>query len=96
MHVFKQVRVRKSPAEESSNSRLSDWLSKKYCLASDLKSIVGSTCLYLGKRKGEGIEMEDGPLIKESGSHKTPGLPTKSTRYSLYGQELHVSSSTPS
>ena len=71
------------PAEASSNTRLSDWQSKKYCSANDLKSMVGSTDLIRGKRNGEEIEMEEGPLSKESGSHKQPGIPTKSTRYSL-------------
>jgi hypothetical protein len=64
------LRIKHSPAEASSNTRLSDWQSKKYCLASDLKSMVGSTGLSLGKRNGEEIEMEEGPLSKESGSHK--------------------------
>jgi hypothetical protein len=56
--------------EASSNTRLSDSQSEKYCLASDLKSMVGSTGLSRGKRNGEEIEMEEGPLTKESGSHK--------------------------
>jgi len=60
-----------------------DRQSEKYCLASDLKSIVVSAGLSLGKRKGEQNEMEDGPLSKESGSDKCPGFPIKSTRYSL-------------
>lgn len=71
------------PAEVSSKTRLRDWHSEKYCLASDLKSMLVSTGLDRGKRNGEEIEMEAGPLSKESGSHKHPGLPTKSTRYSL-------------
>nr|GMD83436.1 hypothetical protein ACMD2_23844 [Ipomoea batatas]GMD88122.1 hypothetical protein ACMD2_23844 [Ipomoea batatas] len=68
-----------SPVEESMNTRLSDWQSEKYCLANNLKSIRGSTCLNLGKRNGEEIAMEDGPFSIESGSHKHPGIPTKST-----------------
>jgi hypothetical protein len=71
------------PVDASSNTRLSDWQSKKYCLANCLKSTVLSVDLIRGKRNGEEIEMEEGPLSKESGSHKKPGLPTKSTRYSL-------------
>lgn len=59
-------------------------------MASDLKSVVGSTSLNLGNRNGEEIEIEDGPLSEESGSHKHPGFPIKSTRYSLYGEELEV------
>lgn len=58
------------PEEASSNTRLSDWQSEKYCLASDLKSMAGSTGFSRGKRKGEEIEMDDGPLSTESGSHK--------------------------
>lgn len=69
--------------EESLNTILSDSKSKKYCLASDLKSTGGSTCLNLGKHNGEEIEMEDGPFNKESGSQNSPGFPIKSTRYSL-------------
>lgn len=45
--------------------------------------MVGSTGFNLGKRSGEEIEMDDGPLSKESGSHKEPGFPIKSTKYSL-------------
>lgn len=56
--------------EASSNTRLSDWQSKKYCLANALKSMVRSARLSRGKRNGEDIEMEEGPLSKESGSHK--------------------------
>ena len=52
-------------------------------MASELKSMAGSTDLNCGKRNGEQIEMEDGPLSKESGSHKQPGFPTRSTKYSL-------------
>lgn len=74
----------KLPAEESSNKWSSDWQSEKYCFANDLKSTVGPTCLYRGKRSGDEIEMEDGPFSKESGLCKLPGLPIKSTRNSLY------------
>lgn len=45
--------------------------------------MAGSTDLNRGKRNGEEIDMEDGPLSMESGSHKQPGFPTKSTIYSL-------------
>lgn len=58
------------PVEGSSNTRLSIWESAKYCLASDLKSIVGSLGLRRGKRSGDDIEMDNGPLSKELGSHK--------------------------
>ena len=75
--------LKRSPEEESSNTILSDSKSEKNCLASDLKSTRGSTCLNLGKHNGEEIDMEDGPFNKESGSHKHPGFPIKSTRYSL-------------
>lgn len=75
--------VKRLPAEASSNTRLSDWQSEKYCFAIDLKSMLASTGLDCGKRKGEEIAMEDGPLSKESGSHKHPGFPTKSITDSL-------------
>lgn len=71
------------PAEESSKARLSDRQSEKYCLANDVKSMAGSTCPNLGRRNGEGIEMEDGPLSNEFGSYKHPGSRIKSTKYSL-------------
>lgn len=45
--------------------------------------MAGSADLNRGKRSGEEIDMDDGPLSKESGSHKQPGFPTKSTKYSL-------------
>ncbi|CAK7343382.1 unnamed protein product [Dovyalis caffra] len=51
----------------SSNTGLSDWQFKKYCLAHDLKSAVGSAALIRGKCNGEKLEMEGGPLSKESG-----------------------------
>ena len=74
--------IKELPAEASSNTRLSDWQSEKYCFASVPKSVIGSADLR-GKRNGEEIEMVEGPLSEESGSHKQPGFPTKSTRYSL-------------
>lgn len=71
------------PEEPSSKTTLSNWQSEKYCLARDLKSMAGSAGFSRGNRNGEEIKMEDGPLSKESGSYKQPGLPIKSTRYSL-------------
>lgn len=59
-----------SPVDATSNTILIDWQSEKYCLASDLKSILDSTGLSRGKRNGEEIEIEEGPLSKESGSPK--------------------------
>jgi len=50
-----------------------------------VKSMAGSTCPNLGRRNGEEIEMEDGPLSNEFGSDKHPGSRIKSTKYSLYG-----------
>lgn len=62
---------------------LKDWQSEKYCLAKDLKSPVVSTEENIGRRRGEQIDMEDGPLRTESGSDKDPGFPIKSIKYSL-------------
>lgn len=45
--------------------------------------MIDSIGFSLGNRNGEEIEMDDGPLSKESGSHKQPGLPIRSMRYSL-------------
>lgn len=56
--------------DAGSKTRLRDWLSVKYCLANDLKSTAGSTGLGRGNRKGEEIEIDEGPFSKESGSHK--------------------------
>ena len=45
--------------------------------------MAGSDAFNRGKRSGDEIEMDDGPLSNESGSRKEPGFPTKSIKYSL-------------
>lgn len=62
---------------------LKDWQSEKYCLAKDLQVSVVSTEANIGRRRGEQIDTEDGPLSTESGSDKNPGFPIKSIKYSL-------------
>lgn len=74
---------RKTPADVSSNMIFTDWQSKKYCLASNLRFSAISDDLNLGRRKGEEIEIDEGPLSRESGSYKDPGFAIKSTKYSL-------------
>uniref|UniRef100_A0A0A9CRR2 CTR1 n=1 Tax=Arundo donax TaxID=35708 RepID=A0A0A9CRR2_ARUDO len=63
--------------------RFSDWQSRKYCLANDLKLSAISTELCFGGRIGEETKMDDSPFKRESGSDKNPGFPIKSIRYSL-------------
>lgn len=75
--------ARESPAKGSLNMRLSDWQSRKYCLARDLKLSVKPTILNFGMCKGEEIKMEERPFSKESGSHTEPGFPIKSIKNSL-------------
>lgn len=87
MYICRKIKLlRNIPIDGSSNTRFKDSQSAKYCLASDLKSTMGSTCLKRGNLNGEEIEIVEGPFNKESGSHRHPGFPTKSTRSSLHNK----------